>query len=135
MARIIDARHAPPFARIRGSAERTSPDGQFFQSGRRSGQASPEPSADPGLKICSFLSGQCGSFDAKVIGATAGDAPFVLDGLVGNAARFNPLVRCVDTGGVSDRVFALFRLLGLVLGPRLRDFPDRRLACFGKPGR
>ena len=68
-----------------------------------------------------------------MIGATAGEAPFVLDGLVGNAAQFNPLVHHVDTGGVSDHVFALFHLLGLVFAPRLRDFPDRRLTCFGKP--
>ena len=40
----------------------------------------------------------------------------------------------VDTGGVSDHVFALFHLLGLSFAPRLRDFPDRRLACFGGPG-
>ena len=36
---------------------------------------------------------------------------------------------------MSDHVFALFHLLALILVPRLRDFPDRRLACFGKPGR
>ena len=135
LARIIDAHHALPFARVWGSAERTSSDGQFFPSGRSSGQANPKYGTDPGLKIYSFLSGQYGSFDAKVIGATAGEAPFVLDGLVGNAAQFNPLVHYVDTGGVSDHVFALFHLLGLFLVPRLRDFPDRRLACFGKPGR
>ncbi len=135
LARIIDARHALPFARVWGSAERTSSDGQFFPSGRSSGQANPKYGVDPGIKIHSFLSGQYGSFDAKAIGATTGEAPFVLDGLVGNAAQFNPLVHYVDTGGVSDHVFALFHLLGLMLVPRLRDFPDRRLACFGKPGR
>ena len=70
-----------------------------------------------------------------MIGATAGEAPFVLDGLVGNAAEFDPLVHYVDTGGVSDHVFALFHLLGLSFAPRLRDFPDRRLTCFGRPGR
>ena len=51
---------------------------------------------------------------------------------MGNVAQFNPLLHYVDTGGVSDHVFALFHLLGLSLAPRLRDFPDRRLACFGK---
>ena len=96
--------------------------------------SNPKYGVDPGLKIYSFLSGQYGSFNAKVIGATAGEAPFVLDGLVGNAAQFNPLVHHVDTGGVSDHVFALFHLLDLTLVPRLRDFPDRRLACFGRPG-
>ena len=76
-----------------------------------------------------------GSFHSNVIGATAGEAPFVLDGVVGNAAEFDPLVHYVDTGGVSDYVFALFHLLGLSFAPRLRDFPDRRLTCFGRPGR
>ena len=59
----------------------------------------------------------------------------MLDGLVGNAAQFDPLVHHVDTGGVSDHVFALFHLLGLSFAPRLRNFHDRRLACFGRPGR
>ena len=134
LARIIDAHHALPFAKVWGEADRTSSDGQFFASGRKSGEINAKYGPDPGLKIYSFLSGQYGSFHANVIGATAGEAPFVLDGLVGNAAQFNPLVHYVDTGGVSDHVFALFHLLGLVFAPRLRDFPDRRLACFGKPG-
>ena len=123
-----------PFAKVWGSADKTSSDGQFFPSGRNSGEINAKYGFDPGLKIYSFLSGQYGSFHSSVIGATAGEAPFVLDGLMGNAAQFNPLVHYVDTGGVSDHVFALFHLLGLTFAPRLRDFPDRRLACFGKPG-
>ena len=119
-----------------GSARRTSSDGQFFPSGgRNAGEINAKYGPDPGLKIYSFLSGSYGSFHSNVIGATAGEAPFVLDGLVGNAAEFDPLVHHVDTGGVSDHVFALFHLLGLSFAPRLRDFPDRRLTCFGRPGR
>ena len=95
----------------------------------------PVPSRNPGVLQAALLSGRYGSFHSNVIGATAGEAPFVLDGLVGNAAQFDPLVHHVDTGGVSDHVFALFHLLGLSFAPRLRDFPDRRLACFGRPGR
>ena len=133
LARVIDAHHALPFASVWGSASRTSSDGQFFASGRNAGEINSKYGPDPGLKIYSFLSGRYGSFHSNVIGATAGEAPFVLDGLVGNAALFDPLH--VDTGGVSDHVFALFHLLGLSFAPRLRDFPDRRLACFGRPGR
>ena len=136
LARIIDAHHALPVASVWGSTSRTSSDGQFFASGRRNaGEINAKYGPDPGLKIYSFLSGRYGSFHSNVIGATAGEAPFVLDGLVGNAAQFDPLVHHVDTGGVSDHVFALFHLLGLSFAPRLRDFPDRRLACFGRPGR
>ena len=136
LARIIDAHHALPVASVWGSTSRTSSDGQFFASGRRNaGEINAKYGPDPGLKIYSFLSGRYGSFHSNVIGATAGEAPFVLDGLVGNAVQFDPLVHHVDTGGVSDHVFALFHLLGLSFAPRLRDFPDRRLACFGRPGR
>ena len=135
LARIIDAHHALSFARVWGSANRTSSDGQFFSSARNAGEINAKYGPDPGLKIYSFLSGRYGSFHSNVIGATAGEAPFVLDGLVGNAAEFDPLVHHVDTGGVSDHVFALFHLLGLSFAPRLRDFPDRRLACFGSPRR
>ena len=135
LARIIDAHHALPFSSVWGSANRTSSDGQFFASSRNAGEINAKYGPDPGLKIYSFLSGRYGSFHSNVIGTTAGEAPFVLDGLVGNAAQFDPLVHHVDTGGVSDHVFALFHLLGLSFAPRLRDFPDRRLACFGRPGR
>ena len=61
--------------------------------------------------------------------------------LVGRGKRVPPIsctrsavLSYVDAGGVSDHVFALFHLLGLILVLRLRDFPDRRLACFGMPG-
>ena len=135
LARIIDAHQALAFARVWGDAGRTSSDGQFFASRRNVGEINAKYGPDQGLKIYSFLSGRYGSFHSNVIGATVGEAPFVLDGLVGNAAGFDPLVHHVDTGGVSDHVFALFHLLGLSFAPRLRDFPDRRLACFGRPGR
>ena len=81
LARIIDAHHALPFARVWGSAGRTSSDGQFFPSGRNAGEINAKYGPDPGLKIYSFLSGSYGSFHSNVIGATAGEAPFVLDGL------------------------------------------------------
>ena len=87
LARIIDAHHALPVASVWGSTSRTSSDGQFFASGRRNaGEINAKYGPDPGLKIYSFLSGRYGSFHSNVIGATAGEAPFVLDGLVGNAA-------------------------------------------------
>jgi len=134
LTRIIDAHHALPLAQVWGHAEHTSSDGQFFAAARNSGEINAKYGPDPGLKIYSFLSGQYGSFHSSLIGATSGEAPFVLEGLMGNAAQFNPLTHYVDTGGVSDHVFAMFHLLGLKLAPRLRDLPDRRLACFGKPG-
>lgn len=131
LGRIVDAHHGLPFAQHWGAAEHSSSDGQFFAANRGSGLINAKYGPDPGLKIYSFLSGQYGSFHSSVIGATAGEAPFVLDGLLTNPASFDPLVHYTDTGGVSDHVFALFHLLGMTFAPRLRDFPDRRLAYFG----
>ena len=122
-----------PFAGHWGEVGNTSSDGQFFAANRGSGLINAKYGPDPGLKIYSFLSGRYGSFHSSVIGATAGEAPFVLDGLVGNPILLNPLIHYTDTGGVSDHVFALFHLLGMKFAPRLRDFPDRKLACFGSP--
>ncbi|MDE2911577.1 MAG: Tn3 family transposase [Paracoccaceae bacterium] len=62
-----------------------------------------------------------------------GETHFVHDGFVGNAARFKSLEHHVDTGGVSDHVFALFYVPGLTLMPRLSDIPDGRLACLASP--
>ena len=76
LARIIDTHHALPFAKVWGSADKTSSDGQFFPSGRNSGEINAKYGFDPGLKIYSFLSGQYGSFHSSVIGATAGEATF-----------------------------------------------------------
>ena len=89
---------------------------------------------DPGPTICSVLSGQHGSFASSVIGATTDGVPHVLDRLPGNAAAFTPAEHCTDTGGVSDHVFALFKLPGLCFVPRIRDIPDRKRACFGRAG-
>ncbi|WP_159436524.1 Tn3 family transposase [Pseudovibrio sp. Tun.PSC04-5.I4] len=122
LAKIIDAHHNLPLAQIWGQADHTSSDGQFFASARNSGEINAKYGLDPDLKIYSFLSGQYGSFYSSVIGATSGEAPFVLDGLKGNAAQFNLLVHYVDTGGGSDHVFAMLHLLRLKLVPDCGTF-------------
>lgn len=135
LARIVDAHHALPFTEVWAERDRSSSDGQFFPTARRAGEINAKYGPNPGVKIYSFLSGQYGPFASNVIGATAGEATHVLDGLVGGTIDFDPVEHFTDTGGASDLVFAMFHLLGLRFVPRLRDFPARRLACFGKPSR
>src|SRR3546814_12081970 len=63
----------------------SSSDGQFFRSGRsRSGAAdvNAKYGAEPGVKIYSHLSDPFASFGSRIMSATAGEAPYVLDGLV-----------------------------------------------------
>ena len=66
----------------------------------------------------------------KVISAATHEAPYVLDGLMHHGSALAINTHFTDTGGATDHVFALCSLLKYRYCPRLRDFPDRRLASF-----
>src|SRR3546814_12020211 len=51
-----------------------------------------------------------------------------LDGLTSHGTDLRIVEHYTDTGGATDHVFALCAMLGFRFCPRLRDFPDRRLA-------
>lgn len=130
LAMIVDAHHRLPFARHWGDGTASSSDGQFFRAGReRAGAAevNAKYGGEPGVKIYTHLSDHFASFHSRVISATAGEAPYVLDGLLLHGSALAPQVHYTDTGGATDHVFALCHLLGLRFVPRLRDLADRRL--------
>lgn len=60
------------------------------------------------------------------VSGTLRDAPYVLDGLLEQETHHQPSELITDTGGYSDIVFGLFRLLGFRFSPRLADFGDAR---------
>jgi TnpA family transposase len=131
LARIINAHHALPIAAIWGDGTTSSSDGQFFRSAKR-GDAAGEINAryghDPGLSLYTHLSDQHGPYN-KVMSATHHEAPYVLDGLLHHGTLLKIDTHYTDTGGASDHVFALCALLGFCFCPRLRDLPERKLAC------
>ena len=53
----------------------------------------------------------------------------MLDGLMHHGTALRIGTHYVDTGGASDHVFILCAMLGFRFCPRLRDFPDRKLAA------
>lgn len=53
----------------------------------------------------------------------------VLDGLMRHGSALQIGTHYTDTGGASDCVFGLCAVLGFRFCPRLRDLPDRKLAC------
>ena len=65
---------------------------------------------------------------AHPVRAATHEAPYVLDGLLHHGTSLKIDTHYVDTGGVSDHVFILCAMLGFRFCPRLRDFPDRKLA-------
>jgi TnpA family transposase len=132
LARIIDAHHALPIAAIWGDGTTSSSDGQFFRSAKRgdaAGDVNARYGRDPGFSFYTHVSDQFGPYSSVVMSATNHEAPYVLDGLLHHSTQLNIGTHYTDTGGASDHVFILCAMLGIRFCPRLRDLPDRRLAC------
>ncbi len=137
LARIIDAQHRLPIATLWGGGTTSSSDGQFFRSGKRgnvAGEVNARYGVDPGFSFYTHVSDQHGPYHVQVISAATHEAPYVLDGLLHHGTSLKIDTHYVDTGGVSDHVFILCTLLGFRFCPRLRDFPDRKLASIEPPG-
>jgi TnpA family transposase len=130
LARLIDAHRALPLAQVWGDGTRASSDGQHFFAGG-AGEAIADVNArhgnEPGVSFYTHVSDQYGPFHTKVIAATAGEAPHVLDGLLYHQSGLAIEEQAVDTGGASDHVFGLMPFFGYGFAPRLRDLKDRRL--------
>jgi TnpA family transposase len=119
-----------------GDGSASSSDGQFFRSGKRgrhAGDVNARHGTTPGLSFYTHVSDQHGPYNIRAISATDHEAPFVLDGLMHHGSRLKISTHYTDTGGASDHVFILCRMLGFYFCPRLRDFPDRRLASIEPP--
>ena len=130
LGRLIDAHRALPLARVWGDGTKSSSDGQHFFAGGR-GEAAADVNArhgnEPGVSFYTHVSDQYGPFHTKVIAATAGEAPHVLDGLLYHQSGLSIDEHAVDTGGVSDHCFGLLPFFGYRFAPRMRDLRDRRL--------
>lgn len=129
---LIDAQAALPLTRLWGDGTTSSSDGQFFRSGRRgsAGSVNLHYGSEPGQKIYTHVADTYAPFHARLISATAAEAPYVLNGLVAHGTGIEPATHYADTGGSSDHVFSLAHLLGFRFVPRLRDLADRKLGTF-----
>ena len=130
LGRLIDAHRAMPLARLWGSGTSSSSDGQQFHAGGR-GAAISDINArngnEPGVSFYTHISDQYDPFGSRVIAATAGEAPYVLDGLLYHQTGLSIEEHYTDTGGASDHVFGLMPFFGYRFAPRLRDIKERRL--------
>ena len=137
LVRIIDAHHRLPIAAAWGNGTTSSSDGQFFRSGKRgntAGEINARHGVDPGFSFYTHVSDQNGPYHVRLISAATHEAPYVLDGLLNHGTSLKIDTHYVDTGGVSDHVFIICAMLGFRFCPRLRDFPDRKLASIEPPG-
>jgi TnpA family transposase len=130
LAGLIDAQHSQPLAVHWGSGNTSSSDAQFFRAGGRGevgGMVNLHYGQDPGVKFYTHISDRFGPFHTKVIAATANEAPHVLDGLLYHESSRVINEHYTDTGGFSDHIFAMCRLLGFRFAPRIRDLKEKRL--------
>jgi TnpA family transposase len=128
-AGCFSASRTTPTAAIWGDGTTSSSDGQFFRSAKRgdaAGNINARYGRDPGVSFYTHLSDQHGPYSIKVMSATNHEAPYVLDGLL---TLLKIDTHYTDTGGASDHLFILCALLGFRFCPRLRDLPERKLAC------
>lgn len=130
---LVDAHHRLPIASTWGTGTTSSSDGQFFRGGKRMavGDINARYGVDPGFSFYTHVSDQHAPYNVTVISAATHEAPYVLDGLLHHGSSLKIAEHYTDTGGATDHVFALCAMLGFRFCPRLRDFPDRRLATLG----
>src|SRR3546814_16270899 len=84
-SRRIDAHRAMPLAALWGDGTTSSRDGQQFHAGGRGaaiGDINARSGNEPGVAFYTHVSDRYAPFARRVIAATAGEAPYVLDGLL-----------------------------------------------------
>nr|QBM06455.1 Tn3 family transposase [uncultured bacterium] len=130
LGRLIDAHRAMPLAALWGDGTTSSSDGQQFHAGGRGaaiGDINARSGNEPGVAFYTHVSDRYDPFATRVIAATAGEAPYVLDGLLYQQTGLTIEEHYTDTGGASDHVFGLMPFFGYRFAPRLRDIKQRRL--------
>ena len=137
-AAIVEAHHRHPMSAIWGDGTDSSSDGQYFRAGSRAGpggDVNAKYGIDPGIVLYTTQSGQYGPMHTRVISATAGEAPYVLDGLHPQAHRTSLRIaeHYTDTAGATDHVFGLCHLLGYRFAPRIKDLKHRKFYAIEKP--
>ena len=133
LARLVEAQGEVPLASAFGRGTTSSSDGQHFflgGPGASAGTVNPHGGRDPAVSLYTHVNGRYAPFHVKVIAATAGEAAYVLDGLLGTEAGQQVQAHHTDGGGVSDHVFGLCVLLGYDFLPRIPNLDDRRLYAF-----
>lgn len=133
LATVINAHAALPFAKIWGRGDSSSSDGQHIHAGAE-GEAMNVINAkyghQPGVSSYAHVSDQFAPFHVQRIGATANEAPYVLDGLLLHDSGLKIKEHFTDTGGFSDTIFAVCSMLGFRFAPRIRGLADHRLYAF-----
>jgi TnpA family transposase len=132
-ARLVNAHHAHPLAKLWGGGTLSSSDGQRFPQRGRSltARALSRYFLDQGTTAYTHVSDQHSTYGTKVIPSTWREAVAVLDEIFGNPTDLPLGEHTVDTAGQTLATFAIFNLAGLQFSPRIRDIGRLRLYRIG----
>ena len=133
LAILVNAQHEQPLAVLFGAADVSSSDGQHFPTagpGEAVGAVNAHYERTASVLFYTHLSARQAPYHTIAI-PPAGEAAYVIDGLLYHEADLNIATHHTDGGGVSDHNFALAHLLGFYLAPRISNLSERRLYTFG----
>jgi TnpA family transposase len=128
-ARLVAMQDTIPLAHAWGGGEVAVADGLRFVVPVRSahaGASHPYFGTQRGITWYHWMVDQQMDIHTIAVAGTLKDAPYLLDGLLEQETHLRPKELITDTGGYSDIVFGLFRLLGYRFSPRLADLSDAR---------
>ena len=130
---LTDAQQRQPLAALFGAADVSSSDGQHFPTAGRGealGGHNARHGHEPTALFYTHHSARHAPYHTNAI-PPAGEAAYVVDGLLYHEADLSISVHHTDGGGVSDLNFALMHLLGYRFAPRIPNLSDRKLYAFG----
>jgi len=132
-ARLVNAHHRHPLARLWGGGTLSSSDGQRFPQRGRSltARALSRYFLDEGTTTYTHVSDQHSTYGTKVIPTTWREAVAVLDEIFGNPTDLPIAEHTTDTAGQTLATFAIFDLAGLQFSPRIRDIGRLQLYRLG----
>ena len=132
-ARLVNAHHRHPLARLWGGGTLSSSDGQRFPQRGRSltARALSRYFVDEGTTTYTHVSDQHSTYGTKVIPTTWREAVAVLDEIFGNPTDLAIAEHTTDTAGQTLATFAIFNLAGLQFSPRIRDIGRLQLYRIG----
>ena len=130
---VADMQQRQPLAALFGAADVSSSDGQHFLTAGQAealGAHNARYGHERSALVYTHTSARHAPYHAVAI-PPAGEAAYVIDGLLYHEADLSILTHHTDGGSVSDHNFALAALLGFRFAPRIPNLADRKLYAFG----
>jgi hypothetical protein len=130
VAAMVNFQSHHPLSQSWGGGILSSSDGQRFPVSGKVRNATALPryvGYGRGVTFSTWTSDHFSQYGTTVISATVRDATYVLDEILDNETELPIVEHTTDTTGYTERIVALFDLLGMQVSPRIRDLGDQRL--------